>query len=120
MMDNTYIWEIDMTRPGSDTDIQIEIYSGRDRYTKAGIFSGPLRRQEINPHLENDAIHFLFSMDGVAQIGKNTFRLSDTAASKLFKYFEQRQMSGIYCRLQDKKRHRIKTFVSKTENKKKK
>lgn len=116
MMDNSYIWEIDMMRPGSDTDIQIEIYSGRDRYTKAGIFSGPLRRQEINPHLENDAIHFLFSMDGVSQTGKNTFRLSDTAASKLFQYFEQRQMSGIYCRLQDKKRHRIKAFVVKTEN----
>lgn len=102
-MDNTYIWEIDMAQLGADTGIQLEIFSGRDKYTKAGLFSGPLRRQEIDPHSKDAAIRFLFSMTGATQTGKNTFRLSDTAVSRLLQYFEQRQMSGVYCRLQDKK-----------------
>ena len=117
-MDNTHIWEIDMTQLGSDAGIQLEIFSGRDKYTKAGLFSGPLRRQEIDPHSEDAAIRFLFSMTGATQTGKNTFRLSDTAASRLLQYFEQRQMSGVYCRLQDKKRHRVKTFIGSTTTQK--
>ena len=114
MMDNKHIWEIDMVPSGSDNGIQLEIFSGRDKYTKAGLFSGPLRRQEIDPYSEDAAIRFLFSMAGATQTGKNTFRLSDTAASRLLQYFEQCQMSGVYCRLQDKKRHRVKTFVADT------
>lgn len=113
-MDNTYIWEIDMAQLGADTGIQLEIFSGRDKYTKAGLFSGPLRRQEIDPHSKDAAIRFLFSMTGVTQTGKNTFRLSDTAVSRLLQYFEQRQMSGVYCRLQDKKRHRVKVYIGDT------
>lgn len=111
-MGNTHIWEIDMTKPEPNSDVQVEIFSGRDKYTKAGLFSGPLRRQEINPCSEDNAIRFLFSTDSVAQTGKNTFRLSGAAASKLFQYFEQCQMPGVYCRLQDKKRHRVKMFVA--------
>lgn len=113
-MDNTYIWEINLMRPESDSDVQLEIFSGRDKYTKAGLFSGPLRRQEVDPHSENEAIHFLFSIDGATQTGKNTFCLSDIAASRLFQYFEQSSMPGVYCRLQDKKRHRVKMFVADT------
>ena len=113
-MDNTYIWEIDMAQLGADTGIQLEIFSGRDKYTKAGLFSGPLRRQEIDPHSKDAAIRFLFSMTGATQTGKNTFRLSDTAVSRLLQYFEQRQMSGVYCRLQDKKRHRVKVYIGDT------
>ena len=59
-MDNTYIWEIDMAQLGADTGIQLEIFSGRDKYTKAGLLSGPLRRQEIDPHSKDAAIRFLF------------------------------------------------------------
>ena len=67
-MDNTHIWEIDMAQLGPDTGIQLEIFSGRDKYTKAGLFSGPLRRQEINPHSEDVAIRFLFSMTVITKI----------------------------------------------------
>lgn len=112
MINNTHIWEIDLTKPESNSGIQLEIFSGRDKYTKAGLFSGPLRRQEIDPHSEDDAIRFLFSTTGATQTGKNTFCLSNMAVSKLFQYFEQCQMSGVYCRLQDKKRHRVKMFVA--------
>ena len=54
MMDNKHIWEIDMVPSGSDNGIQLEIFSGRDKYTKAGLFSGPLRRQEIDPYSEDE------------------------------------------------------------------
>ena len=89
MINNTHIWEIDLTKPESNSGIQLEIFSGRDKYTKAGLFSGPLRRQEIDPHSEDDAIRFLFSTTGATQTGKNTFCLSNMAVSKLFQYFEQ-------------------------------
>lgn len=110
MMDDTYIWAIDLTQPKSSLITQIEIFSGRDRYTKSGLFSGPLRRLEITPFLENDSIRFLFSLDGIVQTGKNHFHLSVSAVSALFGYLNQHHTFGVYCRLEDKKLHRVETF----------
>lgn len=110
-MNSTYIWTIDTTK--STENILLEIFVGRNKFTKAGLFSGPLRRQEISPLLDNDNIHYLFSLDGIAQIGKNKFRLSQQAASTLFYYFEQQNVASLYCRLSDKKLHHVDRFMAK-------
>jgi len=115
-MESIYIWAIDMTHLDSCSDIQIEIFSGRNKYTKAGLFSGPLRRQEISPLTEDDAIRLLFSLDGNVQTGKNKFHLSFKATLALFQYFERCHMAGIYCRLQDKKLHHVEMFTVKSDN----
>ena len=61
MMNSTYIWTIDITE--SVENVLLEIFEGRNKFTKVGLFSGPLRRQEISPLLDNDSIHYLFSLD---------------------------------------------------------
>lgn len=110
-MNSTYIWTIDIADPTGN--ILLEIFEGRNKFTKAGLFSGPLRRREISPLLDNDNIHYLFSLCGIVQIGKNRFRLSDQAASTLLCHFEQQNATSLYCRLPDKKLHHIDRFIAK-------
>lgn len=115
-MESIYIWAIDMAYFESCSDIQIEIFSGRNKHTKAGLFSGPLRRQEIDPLIEDDTIRFLFSLDGNTQISKNKFHLTSKAASTLFQYFNHCHMAGVYCRLQDKKLHHVERYIIQSDN----
>lgn len=114
-MGDTYIWTLDMSGEDLGSDIPIEIFEGRNKFTKAGLFSGPLRRREIGPFSADDNICFLFSLDGIAQTGKNKFRLSHYAASALFRHFEQRRETCAYCRLQDKKLHHIESFIRQSD-----
>lgn len=111
MMNSTYIWTIDITE--SVENVLLEIFEGRNKFTKVGLFSGPLRRQEISPLLDNDSIHYLFSLNEIAQIGKNRFRLSKQTASVMLYHFEQQNMTSFYCRLADKKLHHVDQFVAK-------
>lgn len=110
-MENTCIWIIDLVNPEEyNTSVMLEIFVGRNKFTKAGLFSGPLRRQDISSFLGDSNVNFLLSLDGVAQVGKNRFQLSKYAAFSLLQYFAQNHNDTAYCRLSDKKLHHVSKF----------
>lgn len=109
-MESTYIWIINCDK--ADSFVELEIFVGRNKFTKAGLFSGPLRRQEIGVSTDDKMVQFMFSLSNIAQIGKNKFHLPCWEAVCLFEHFQMCSIDSVYCRLSDKKLHHINTFVS--------
>ena len=51
-MNSTYIWVFDLADKYLKNElIIIEIYVARNKFTKKGLFSGPLRKKEINNYI---------------------------------------------------------------------
>lgn len=109
-MESTYIWIINYGKV--DSFIELEIFVGRNKFTKVGLFSGPLRRQDIGAFTDDKIVQFMFSLSNIVQIGKNKFRLPCREAACLFEHFQMCSVDSVYCRLSDKKLHHINTFVS--------
>lgn len=114
-MERTIIWVIDIREP--DSSVEIEIFSGRNKFTKAGFFSGPLRREDIKNFSTDYIVRFVLSLKNVTQIGKNKFKLHKNDAVMLFDYFRQQSLETVYCRLPDKKLHHVNQFVVQKNNK---
>lgn len=113
-MKKSYIWVINESNI-NETIIEIEIFVGRNKYTKKGIFSGPLRRKTLYNNSEDNIISSVFNIKGISQIGKNTLAIKKATISHLFKYFEYNEIDSVYYRMEDKKLHHIDKFVMLTE-----
>lgn len=105
----TNIWSFSIEHSDS---ITVEIFSGQNKFTREGLFSGPLRRQEISSTSGDETIQFMFSLGNVAQTGKNKFVMPLGEACLLFDFLAQRKFNSAYCFLLDKKLHHINAFVS--------
>ena len=69
-MNSTYIWVFDLADKYLKNElIIIEIYVARNKFTKKGLFSGPLRKKEINNLDTNDDVKFFLNLKGIRQIG---------------------------------------------------
>lgn len=111
-MNSTYIWVFDLADKYLKNElIIIEIYVARNKFTKKGLFSGPLRKKEINNLDTNDDVKFFLNLKGIRQIGKNKFLLSKYAMASICEYFSKKNMLAAYCRLNDKGLHIIKSFT---------
>lgn len=108
-MENKLIWVLNLDNSGKYLDL--ELYVGRNKYTKSGLFSGPLRRNGVDGFLDDRFLMFLQSLDNVAQVGKNKYKLHEIAVAKLLNYFQEQKIDEVYCLINDKKLHHIIEFV---------
>lgn len=104
-MENKLIWIIIFKSDNNFVDIELCV--GRNKYTKAGLFSGPLRRKGIEDYIDEN-YKYLLSLNNYTQIGKNKYKLHISSAFELLKYFEQKKVQELYCFLDDKKYHHVK------------
>ena len=111
-MSNSLIWVLDLYGKSEAGFVTLEIFSGRNKFTQKGLFSGPLRKISVDSSASDEQIHFLLNLDGITQVGKGKFKLTKQAACLLFKYFAQNQSQTFYCRLTDKKLHHVNNFVT--------
>lgn len=109
-LENKLIWVFSLEN--TEKYIDIELYRGRNKYTKTGLFSGPLRRNDADTSASDNNFQFLCSLDSVAQVGKNKYKLHKTTAVKLLDYFHEQKIDEVYCLLKDKKLHHVSGFVS--------
>lgn len=111
-MDNLLIWVLDLSGKSEIEIVTLEIFSGRNKFTKKGLFSGPLRKISVDAFASDEQIRFLLSLEGIAQVGKGKFRLTKQAACLLFRYCQKNQSQTFYCRLADKKLHHVACFAT--------
>ena len=90
---------------------KLEIFCGRMKVNKNGIFSGPLRKQRLNFLTEDKDLQFLFNLRGAIQTDKMTFVISDDALKILLKYMSENKMNNVFCKLTDKKLHHVENYV---------
>lgn len=109
-MSNSLIWVIDFSADIDSTLVTLEIFSGRNKYTKKGLFSGPLRKITVDTSLSDCQVQFLLNLDGIAQIGKCKFKLTKSAATTFLRECHMRQIQTMYCRMQDRKLHHVDYF----------
>ncbi len=107
-MENKLIWVLNFDT--TEKYLDIELFVGRNRYTKSGLFSGPLRRNGIDEFTSDIAYQFLCSIETLIQTGKNSFKLHESKSVVLFEYFRTEKINEVYCRLEDKKLHHINFF----------
>lgn len=93
----------------------IKIFAGRNKYTKKGIFSGPLRKVDLREFNESQALTYIKKLPSAVQTDKITFCLTLQAFSKLCDYLASINMESFYCRQPDKKLHHIDTLVKTSE-----
>lgn len=108
-METKYIWTLLMAdyEKRKDGFLRIELFLGRNKYTKTGLFSGPLRRCPVDLSCNDCRVNYLLSLDGVVQTGKNGFCVAENTIPQLFRYFQDLHMEELYCRLSDKKLHHV-------------
>lgn len=111
-MSDSLIWVLDLSGKSETEFVTLEIFSGRNKFTRKGLFSGPLRKISVDFSASDEQIHFLLNLDGIAQVGKGKFKLTKQAAYLLFEHFGQNQIQTLYCRLIDKKLHHVDNFVA--------
>lgn len=107
-MENKLIWVLKLD--STEKYLDIELYVGRNKYTKSGLFSGPLRRNGIDEFASNPAFKFMCSLETSIQSGKNSYKIHETDVPKLFERFQIEGLDEIYCRLEDKKLHHVDSF----------
>ena len=59
-MENKLIWVLKLD--STEKYLDIELYVGRNKYTKSGLFSGPLRRNRINEFASNSVFKFMCNL----------------------------------------------------------
>lgn len=110
-MSACYIWVFEQNDDSAMfASVGIEIFVGRNKYTQAGLFSGPLRRPALDSSCNDNNLQYLLSLHGVSQVGKNRYRLAVTSVGSLFSYFQQEDMDTAFYRMEDRKLHHIKKF----------
>ena len=110
-MERVLIWIISNIDTSNESSaLSVELFSGQNKYTKSGTFSGPLRRERIGDFLNDSTVRFLLGLGGAVQTGKSKLRLSDVAGAELIAYFEQMQETTLYCRLTDGKFYHVETY----------
>lgn len=107
-LESKLIWVLNFN--SADKYLDIELYVGRNKYTKSGLFSGPLRRNGIDKFVSDSLFKYFYSLDSMIQSGKNSFKLHETMASLLFEKFRAEGVDSVYCRLEDKKLHHVDFF----------
>lgn len=114
-MESVIIWTIGINT--DDSSVELELFAGRNKYTKKGLFSGPLHREDIINFSDNQIFQFLLSLDDITQTKKNKFILRRDEALLLFDHFRLISLETAYCRLSDKKLHHVNKFVLETNEK---
>lgn len=110
-MERVLIWAIkDIDNEKTNSYLSVELFSGQNKYTRKGTFSGPLHRERVGDFLNDAAVHFLTGLDGAAQTGKSKLLLSDVAATELAAYFDRTRETALYCRLADGKLYHVDTY----------
>ena len=98
-MERVLIWAIkDIDNEKTNSYLSVELFSGQNKYTRKGTFSGPLHRERVGDFLNDAAVHFLTGLDGAAQTGKSKLLLSDVAATELAAYFDRTRETALACR----------------------
>ena len=111
-MSNLLIWVLDLSDSSETEYVTLEIFGGRNKYTKKGLFSGPLRKISADAFASDAQMHFLLNLNGVTQVGKGKFKLTKVAAFFFFQHCRQNYSQTFYCRLTDKKLHHVDSFVT--------
>ena len=88
----------------------LEIFFGRLKINKNGLFSGPLRKESIRSFDKDVSIQFLIKLTGAIQTDKNVFIFSISAIKKLLRYMMENKMFNAFCRLKDNKLHHINEY----------
>lgn len=110
-MEKSLIWVINSERESQFVDI--EVFEGRNKYTKSGLFSGPLRRLNLEKESDYEKTYGMIPIENITQIGKNKFRIYKKDIWVLCEEWKAKQLDSVYCRLEDKKLHHISTFTGK-------
>lgn len=106
-MKNKIIWVLSF----SDECLDIEVYFCQNKYTKAGLFSGPLRKSSMESTNNDKNFQFFKSLSGVIQVGVNKYKVNNSVCGDLFNYFREKKVDECYWRLKDKKLHHIVSFI---------
>lgn len=94
-----------------DPDIyMLEIFFGRLKFNKNGIFSGPLRKENLRSFNGDVNIQFLIRLSGAIQTDKNTFIFSSVAIKNLLQYMMENKMTNVFCKLKDNKFHHVNEY----------
>lgn len=107
-MENKLIWVLKFN--STENYLDIELYTGRNKYTKSGLFSGPLRRNGIEDFTSNSIFRYMCNLESLIQSGKNNFKIHETEVFKLFERFRIERLDTVYCQLEDKKLHHVDFF----------
>ncbi len=116
-MERTIIWVIDSKKDSEFADI--EVFEGQNKYTKKGIFSGPLNRLNLEKPSDYDKISEMFPEENISQIGKNKIRIYKKNVGIICEIWKAHKVESAYCRLEDKKLHHIRAFVGQESAEKK-
>jgi SNF2 family DNA or RNA helicase len=106
---NTLIWVFDFSKKTQQAseDIQVEVFEAQNKYTKAGLFSGPLRRPILNDEYDNQILRQLLRMEAISQIGNNKFILLPASIAEFISMLSKANIDTVYCRLKDNKLHHV-------------
>lgn len=107
-MDNVVIWQISIY--DESLCVEIELFIGKNKYTKAGLFSGQLRRWDNKNFIADKVVNFMSSLKNITQCGKNKFKLHIKETLCLLDYFRQEKYETVYYRMLDRKLHHINDF----------
>lgn len=107
-MENKLIWVLNFNSTKEYLDI--ELYTGKNKFTKLGLFSGLLRRFDVDDFISDPVFKHLYSIKSLIQSGKNSFKLHKTKAFMLFEKFKIENLNTIYCKLDDNKLHHVDFF----------
>lgn len=111
-MERVIIWVINSN--ANSQFIDIEVFEGRNRFTKMGLFSGPLYPLNLEKKSNLDKIVTLIPTQNVTLIGKNKYRTYKENISLFCKIWKEQNIESVYYRLDDKKLHRISNFIPQT------
>lgn len=108
-MEKVVIWVIDSKQ--NSIFVDIEFFEGQNKYTKKGVFSGPLRRINLENISDYEEIRRILPMENVSQIGKNKIRILKKYVGSICEKWREYAVKSVYFRLEDKKLHHINNFV---------
>lgn len=88
----------------------LEIFKGRNQYTKKGFHSGQLRKIEVLSDEFKYELSYINKMDNVTQIGKNKYLLRKLIIKDIVREIKNHS-DAIYYRSKDKKLHYIRDVL---------
>ena len=80
----------------------LEIFKGRNQYTKKGFHSGQLRKIEVLSDEFKDVLSYINKMNNVVQIGKNKYLLGELIVEDIIREIKNHS-NAIYYRAKDKR-----------------
>lgn len=86
--------------------VELELFAGRNKYTKKGLYSGPIRRQ-INGLADDSALSYLLTLPGAAMVASNKFTLTLPALQALTEMLVADGVDSLYFRGDDKRLHHV-------------